>query len=152
MSIFNFQEECAFSIIHGDDHECLDLIALNAGDANIWVTGLMALASGAVPGPDGAKRGSFSAVPSNLREKWLGNAFREVDAEAKGYISEKAAVRLVRALNPRLLAPRVKQKVKVGRRIGKDPETEREGSGRGRNGREGNGTGASGKGIRKENI
>ena len=33
-----FQEECAFSIIHGDDYECLDLIALGPSDANIWVS------------------------------------------------------------------------------------------------------------------
>uniref|UniRef100_A0A183BZK0 Phosphoinositide phospholipase C n=1 Tax=Globodera pallida TaxID=36090 RepID=A0A183BZK0_GLOPA len=109
------QEECAFSIIHGDDYECLDLIALNAGDANVWVTGLMALASRAVPGPDGIAvggEGAVSPVPSNLRERWLESAFRETDAEKRGSISEKAAVRLIRSLNPRLLTNRISKKVK----------------------------------------
>ncbi|VDM37165.1 unnamed protein product [Toxocara canis] len=44
--ITDMQEECAFSVIHGDDYECLDLIAQTPEDANIWVTGLMALTSG----------------------------------------------------------------------------------------------------------
>lgn len=38
-----FQEECAFSIIHGDNYESLDLIAHSPEDSNIWVTGLMNL-------------------------------------------------------------------------------------------------------------
>ncbi|KAL3095460.1 hypothetical protein niasHS_007559 [Heterodera schachtii] len=107
------QEECAFSIIHGDEYECLDLIALNAGDANVWVTGLMALASGTVPGTNGtAASGSISPVPPNLRERWLATAFREADADKKGTISEKAAMRLIRSLNTRLLTNRISKKVK----------------------------------------
>ncbi|VDO91075.1 unnamed protein product [Haemonchus placei] len=39
------QDECLFSIIYGDDYETLDLVASCADDANIWVTGLMALTS-----------------------------------------------------------------------------------------------------------
>ncbi|KAK6016324.1 hypothetical protein OSTOST_18194, partial [Ostertagia ostertagi] len=39
------QEECLFSVIYGDDYETLDLVASCADDANIWVTGLMALTS-----------------------------------------------------------------------------------------------------------
>lgn len=106
-------EECAFSIIHGDDYECLDLIALNAGDANIWVTGLMALANGSVgtPAANDSDRLPF-AYAANLREHWLSNAFKEMDQETKGYISEKSAVRLIRSLNSRLQINRIKQKVK----------------------------------------
>ncbi|KAG7231634.1 hypothetical protein INR49_009524 [Caranx melampygus] len=33
-------EEVAFSIIHGDEYQSLDLVALSADVANIWVTGL----------------------------------------------------------------------------------------------------------------
>jgi hypothetical protein len=36
-------EECAFSIIYGDDFESLDLVASTPEEANIWVTGLNAL-------------------------------------------------------------------------------------------------------------
>uniref|UniRef100_A0A3Q3KPX1 Phosphoinositide phospholipase C n=1 Tax=Monopterus albus TaxID=43700 RepID=A0A3Q3KPX1_MONAL len=51
-------EEAAFSIIHGDDYQSLDLIALSADVANIWVTGLRYLL----------------AHPSPLDERWLTNS------------------------------------------------------------------------------
>ena len=38
-----YPDECAFSIIFGDDFESLDLIANTPDEANIWVTGLMCL-------------------------------------------------------------------------------------------------------------
>nr|CAD2136437.1 unnamed protein product [Meloidogyne enterolobii] len=107
-------EECAFSIIHGDEHECLDLIALNASDANIWITGLIALASEGVPSIRGRDvvGGSLYSSPANLRERWLSSSFKEIDQDIKGYISEKSAVRLIHSLNNRLLISRIKQKVK----------------------------------------
>jgi Ca2+-binding EF-hand superfamily protein len=72
----------------------------------------MALASGSpVPGPD-SDRGLYSS-PANLRERWLSNAFKEMDQDGKGYVSEKSAVRLIRSLNSRLLINRIKQKVKA---------------------------------------
>uniref|UniRef100_A0A915LLQ5 Phosphoinositide phospholipase C n=1 Tax=Meloidogyne javanica TaxID=6303 RepID=A0A915LLQ5_MELJA len=110
----NVGEECAFSIIHGDEHECLDLIALNASDANIWITGLIALASEGVPSIRGRDvvGGSLYSSPANLRERWLSSSFKEIDQDIKGYISEKSAVRLIHSLNNRLLISRIKQKVK----------------------------------------
>ncbi len=36
-------EDCAFSIIHGDNFIVLDLIANSPDDANIWITGLRCL-------------------------------------------------------------------------------------------------------------
>uniref|UniRef100_A0A1I8E9B2 PH domain-containing protein n=1 Tax=Wuchereria bancrofti TaxID=6293 RepID=A0A1I8E9B2_WUCBA len=39
------EEQCAFSIIHGDQYECLDLIAKTPEIAKIWITGLMSLIS-----------------------------------------------------------------------------------------------------------
>ena len=38
-----YPEECAFSIIFGDNFETMDLIATSADEANIWVTGLTCL-------------------------------------------------------------------------------------------------------------
>jgi site-specific recombinase XerC len=102
----DMQEECAFSVIYGDDYECLDLIALNPDDANIWVTGLMALTSG--QRLDNQPSGSMAT----LRERWLASVFDEADADKKGFISEKSAVRLIRTINSRLVTNRVKQKVK----------------------------------------
>lgn len=120
-------------MIHGDDHECLDLIALTPDDANIWVTGLMALSSGSRSEPLLFSRiisvvlveNQPSGSMATLRERhiqskssmsifrWLGAAFDDADADKKGYISEKTAVRLIRSINPKLLSNRVKQKVKV---------------------------------------
>ncbi|KAH7731721.1 hypothetical protein AAVH_00619 [Aphelenchoides avenae] len=116
----DMQEECAFSVIYGDEYECLDLIALSPEDANIWVTGLMALTSG----QHGKQNVSLVVVvlasvesqPSGsmatLRERWLGSVFDDADTDKKGYISEKSAVRLIKSINSRLLTNRVKQKVK----------------------------------------
>ncbi len=39
------QDECAFSVIYGDEFECLDLMAATPEEANIWVTGLTHLAA-----------------------------------------------------------------------------------------------------------
>ena len=36
-------EDCAFSILYGDDFQCLDLVANNPDESTIWVTGLNAL-------------------------------------------------------------------------------------------------------------
>ena len=38
-----YPDECAFSIIFGDDFESLDLIANTPDEANIWVTGMTCL-------------------------------------------------------------------------------------------------------------
>ncbi|CAK5083285.1 unnamed protein product [Meloidogyne enterolobii] len=89
------EEECAFSIIHGDEHECLDLIALKAIDANIWITGLIALASEGVPSIRGRDVSGSLYSPANLRERWMSSSFKEIDQDIKGYTSEKSAVRLI---------------------------------------------------------
>lgn len=39
-------EDCAFSVIWSEEYQCLDLIANSPDEANIWVTGLVALTSG----------------------------------------------------------------------------------------------------------
>lgn len=39
----DISEDCAFTIIYGDDFVELDLIASNPDDANIWITGLRCL-------------------------------------------------------------------------------------------------------------
>ncbi|KAI6241512.1 Phospholipase C and C2 calcium-dependent membrane targeting domain containing protein [Aphelenchoides fujianensis] len=107
------EDECAFSIIYGATYECLDLIALTPDDANIWVTGLMALTS--------AQRPDFQPVErtmATIRERWLGSVFDEADKDKKGYISEKTTVRTICEINPRLLLSRVKLKVKEASVIG----------------------------------
>lgn len=39
----NYPDECAFSIIFGDNYDSMDLIANTPDEANIWVTGLTCL-------------------------------------------------------------------------------------------------------------
>lgn len=39
-------DDCLFTLVFGDAYDSLDLIAATADEANIWVTGLMALAAG----------------------------------------------------------------------------------------------------------
>ncbi|KAI6235589.1 Phosphoinositide phospholipase C [Aphelenchoides besseyi] len=112
-STTDLQDECAFSIIYGATYECLDLIALTPDDANIWVTGLMALTSSQKP--------DFQPVEhsmATIRERWLGSVFDEADKDKKGYISEKTTVRTICELNPRLSLGRVKLKVKEASVIG----------------------------------
>lgn len=104
----NVQEECAFSVIYGDDYDCLDLIAQTPDDANIWVTGLMSLTSS----HKGDCRPSGSMPMASLRERWLESVFDEADVDQKGYISEKSAARLIRQINSRLSTNRVKNKMK----------------------------------------
>ena len=38
-----YPDECAFSIVFGDNFESMDLIANTPDEANIWVTGLTCL-------------------------------------------------------------------------------------------------------------
>lgn len=39
-------DDCMFTLVFGDAYDSLDLIASSADEANIWMTGLMALAAG----------------------------------------------------------------------------------------------------------
>ncbi|KAL6728359.1 hypothetical protein Aduo_010138 [Ancylostoma duodenale] len=102
----DLQDECLFSVIYGDDYETLDLVASCADDANIWVTGLMALTST-----------KYDCKPTTiawatLRERWLGSVFDEEDPDRKGFIDENTAVQLIRQTNPTLALSRIKNKVK----------------------------------------
>lgn len=38
-----YQDECAFSVIFGEEFESMDLIANTPDEANIWITGLTCL-------------------------------------------------------------------------------------------------------------
>uniref|UniRef100_A0A158R526 Phosphoinositide phospholipase C n=1 Tax=Syphacia muris TaxID=451379 RepID=A0A158R526_9BILA len=109
--ISDMPDECAFSVIYGDDYDCLDLIARTPEEVNIWVAGLIALTSGQKI-PDEVESPSGSLPLAKLRERWIESQFDEVDVEKKGFISEKAAIRLIRQMNKRLLQNRVSHKVK----------------------------------------
>ncbi|KAM3724726.1 Inactive phospholipase C-like protein [Dirofilaria immitis] len=106
----DLQEECAFSIIHGDDYECLDLIAKTPEIAKIWITGLMSLISNNAGICESEPSGSQQL--STLRERWLGSVFDEADIEKSGCLSENKAIELIKQLNPRILLNRVEHEVK----------------------------------------
>ncbi|KAJ1374931.1 hypothetical protein KIN20_038138 [Parelaphostrongylus tenuis] len=102
----DLQEECLFSVIYGDDYETLDLVASCGEDANIWVTGLMALTST-----------KYDCKPTTiawatLRERWLGTVFDDEDPDQKGFIDENTAVHLIRQTNPTLSLNKIRNKVK----------------------------------------
>ncbi|GMR41774.1 hypothetical protein PMAYCL1PPCAC_11969, partial [Pristionchus mayeri] len=101
----DLQEECTFSVIYGDEYECLDLVADSADDANIWVTGLIALTSNRLEKPT-------TSSLAMLRERWLESVFEEEDREKRGEMGEKEAVRAIASINRRLPIQRIKAKFK----------------------------------------
>ncbi|CAD6188188.1 unnamed protein product [Caenorhabditis auriculariae] len=105
-ALSDLQEECLFSIIYGDEYETLDLIAASGDDANIWVTGLMALTSNKY------ECKPSSSVWATLRERWLESVFDEVDVEKKGFIDEKCTLKAIKQVNSRISSARVKNKIK----------------------------------------
>uniref|UniRef100_A0A6I8P3C4 Phosphoinositide phospholipase C n=2 Tax=Ornithorhynchus anatinus TaxID=9258 RepID=A0A6I8P3C4_ORNAN len=100
-------EDCALSILHGDDYESLDLVARSADVANIWVSGLRYLVSRLRQGPDPPGAGR---EPPRLA--WLRSVFEEADEEGNGILPEEAAVRLIRRLAPALKEARIRLRFK----------------------------------------
>lgn len=102
----DLQEECLFSIIYGDNYETLDLIASSGDDANIWVTGLMALTSN-----------KYDCKPSSsqfatLRERWIESVFDEFDTEKSGYLDDQTAFKAILHINSRISHHRLTNKIK----------------------------------------
>ncbi|XP_036396075.1 inactive phospholipase C-like protein 1 [Megalops cyprinoides] len=106
-------EEAAFSIIHGDDRRTLDLVALSADAANIWVTGLRYLLShpAAMTG-GGAEEGAGGSPGSRMRRSWLAEEFSKVDEDGHGIISEDIAVATICRLCPSIKEAKVRLRFK----------------------------------------
>ncbi|KAM4558193.1 inactive phospholipase C-like protein 1 [Odontesthes bonariensis] len=116
-------EEAAFSIIHGDEYQSLDLVALSADVANIWVTGLRYLLAhpsiiggagggglGGGPGDGGvAVEGSLG---SKMRSEWLAAEFAQVDEDGYGIVSEDMAVATICKLCPGIKEAKVRLRFK----------------------------------------
>ncbi|XP_028847800.1 inactive phospholipase C-like protein 1 [Denticeps clupeoides] len=108
-------EEAAFSIIHGDEYQSLDLVALSADVANIWVTGLRYLLSH--PGAVGAGLvegvGAGEGTPgSKMRQDWLAAEFSKVDEDGYGIVPEDTAVATICKLCPSIKETKVRQRFK----------------------------------------
>ncbi|XP_062287711.1 inactive phospholipase C-like protein 1 isoform X2 [Scomber scombrus] len=98
-------EEAAFSIIHGDDYQTLDLVALSADVANIWVTGLRYL----LAHPSIIVEGSLG---SKMRSEWLIAEFAQVDEDGYGIVSEDVAVATICKLCPGIKETKVRLRFK----------------------------------------
>uniref|UniRef100_A0A7N6BKJ7 Phosphoinositide phospholipase C n=1 Tax=Anabas testudineus TaxID=64144 RepID=A0A7N6BKJ7_ANATE len=90
-------EEAAFSIIHGDDYQSLDLVALSADVANIWVTGLRYL---------------LGTLGCKMRSEWLAAEFAQVDEDGYGIVSEDVAVATICKLYPGIKEAKVRLRFK----------------------------------------
>ncbi|KAG9348687.1 hypothetical protein JZ751_029004 [Albula glossodonta] len=111
-------EEAAFSIIHGEDYQSLDLVALSADVANIWVTGLRYLLShpvalGGVGGlGGGVGEGAEGSPGSMMREAWLAAEFGKGDEDGYGIVPEDVAVETICRLCPRIKEAKVRLRFK----------------------------------------
>ncbi|XP_033496723.2 inactive phospholipase C-like protein 2 [Epinephelus lanceolatus] len=100
-------EDCAFSIIFGENYESLDLVANTADVANIWITGLRYLIS--------YGKHTLNMIESsqnNMRSSWLGELFDEADVNNSKQITICAAVQLIKKLNPGLKNVKIELKFK----------------------------------------
>ncbi|XP_054471163.1 inactive phospholipase C-like protein 1 [Anoplopoma fimbria] len=117
-------EEAAFSVIHGDDYQSLDLVALSADVANIWVTGLRYLLAhpsvigGAGGGGGGGVGGLGEGVAvdgspgGKMRSEWLAAEFAQVDEDGYGIVSEDVAVATICKLCPGIKEAKVRLRFK----------------------------------------
>ncbi|XP_066543926.1 inactive phospholipase C-like protein 1 [Amia ocellicauda] len=121
-------EEAAFSLIHGEDYQSLDLVALSPDVANIWVTGLRyLLAHPGLVGGGGAGGGCFGggvgcagrgadgreeSPGSAQRAAWLAAEFRAVDEYGYGHVPEDIAVATVCCLCPGVREAKVRLRFK----------------------------------------
>uniref|UniRef100_A0A8C8RQZ9 Phosphoinositide phospholipase C n=1 Tax=Pelusios castaneus TaxID=367368 RepID=A0A8C8RQZ9_9SAUR len=100
-------EDCAFSIIYGENYESLDLVANSADVANIWVTGLRYLISYGKHTLD-----MIESSQDNMRTSWVSQRFSETDMDNFGHISLCKAVQFIKNLNPGLKTSKIELKFK----------------------------------------
>ncbi|XP_028292693.1 inactive phospholipase C-like protein 1 [Gouania willdenowi] len=113
-------EEASFSIIHGDDYQSLDLVALSADVANIWVTGLRYLLAhpsllGGGGGGGLSEGGGLTmegSVGSRMRSEWLTEEFSKVDEDGYGIVTENVAVSTICKLCPGIKEGKVRLRFK----------------------------------------
>ncbi|XP_015272924.1 PREDICTED: inactive phospholipase C-like protein 1 [Gekko japonicus] len=100
-------EDCAFSIIHGENYDSLDLVANSADVANIWVSGLRYLVSRSKQSLD-----LIEGSQNTPRFAWLRSVFEEADIDGNGIMLEDTAVELIKRLNPALKESKIRLKFK----------------------------------------
>ncbi|KAG8432666.1 hypothetical protein GDO86_017055 [Hymenochirus boettgeri] len=100
-------EDCAFSIILGENYESLDLVANSPDVANIWVSGLRYLVSHSKQPFDLVDGGQ-----NTPRIAWLNSVFEAADVDGNGIMLEDTAVELIRLLSPAIKEAKVRLKFK----------------------------------------
>ncbi|XP_073502628.1 inactive phospholipase C-like protein 1 isoform X1 [Phyllobates terribilis] len=100
-------EDSAFSIIHGENYESLDLVANSADVANIWVSGLRYLVSHSKQPLDLVEGGQ-----NTPRFTWLKSVFDAADVDGNGIMLEDTAVELIKQLSPAIKETKVRLKFK----------------------------------------
>ncbi|XP_055957983.1 inactive phospholipase C-like protein 2 isoform X2 [Patella vulgata] len=104
-----YPDECAFSIIFGEEFESMDLIANTADEANIWVTGLTCLINA---------NSKSSTAPNaieemqRMRDSWLLDIFTNADPENSGLIADSEVVKLFKRINDTITTSVISQKIK----------------------------------------
>ncbi|XP_035386699.1 inactive phospholipase C-like protein 2 isoform X2 [Electrophorus electricus] len=102
-----FPDECAFSIIYGENYESLDLVASTADVVSTWVMGLRYLVS--------YGRHTVGVVEPNqpsVRTSWIGSVFELADVERQGHIDVLRATQIIKGLNPGMKESRIELKFK----------------------------------------
>ncbi|XP_051774791.1 inactive phospholipase C-like protein 2 [Erpetoichthys calabaricus] len=102
-----FPEECAFSIIYGENYESLDLVASSTDVVNTWVMGLRYLVSYGRHPVD-----VIEANQASLRTSWISSVFELADMDKEGQIPLSRAVHIIKSLNPGMKASRIELKFK----------------------------------------
>ncbi|XP_070588201.1 inactive phospholipase C-like protein 1 isoform X2 [Erythrolamprus reginae] len=100
-------EDCAFSIIHGENYDSLDLVANSADVANIWVSGLQYLVSRTKQCLD-----LIESSQNTPRFAWLTSVFEAADVEGNGIMLEDTVVELIKQMNPALKESKIRLKFK----------------------------------------
>ncbi|NXN92029.1 PLCL2 protein, partial [Rhinopomastus cyanomelas] len=114
-----FPDECAFSIIYGDNYESLDLVASSADVVSAWVMGLRYLVSYGKHSPAAPGAGHPS-----LRTSWISSVFELADLEKRGRIPVSRAVQLIGALNPGMRPSAIELKFKELQKAAERPGAE----------------------------
>ncbi|XP_010226342.1 PREDICTED: inactive phospholipase C-like protein 1 [Tinamus guttatus] len=100
-------EDCALSVIHGENYESLDLVAHSADVANIWVSGLRYLVSRSKQALD-----LIEGSHNTPRFAWLKTVFEAADVDGNGIMLEDTSVELIKKLNPTLKEAKIRLKFK----------------------------------------
>ncbi|XP_055899262.1 inactive phospholipase C-like protein 2 isoform X5 [Biomphalaria glabrata] len=101
-----YPDECAFSILFGEEFDSMDLIATTPDEANIWISGLTCLLN--------ARSNSTSLVigaMQRMRDTWLLEMFESASPD-DGTLEDNKVVSLMKKMNTTITTSLISQKLK----------------------------------------